>query len=152
VKQEQSIFDGLKQEISEECNLEVLECNKLICKDYFYIRNGVNVKVASHSLEVTKYSGEMKNMEPLKHTEQKFMPIEEIVRLNRLSDMTLFYLEKLGIKREKNLKNLYRNQQVAGFLCCYSSLYTDKVSNYKEKRYNIKRDMCFLQLDNPPPK
>lgn len=101
VKKDQSIFDGLKQEIFEECNLEVIEYNELICKDYFYIRNGANVKVTSHLFEITKYSGEMKNLEPLKHTQQIFMPTEKIIGLPYLSDLTLLYLNQIGVNREK---------------------------------------------------
>lgn len=103
VKKDQSIVEGLKQEVLEECDLEILEYVQMASGNYEYLREGINVKVAAHLFEITKYSGEMKNMEPLKHTEQKFMPLEQIVRLPHLSDMTLLYLEKLGIKHGGNI-------------------------------------------------
>ena len=53
--------------------------------------------------EIIKYSGEMKNMEPYKHSEQKFMDLEDVKKLPYISDLTLLYLEYLGFKREKRL-------------------------------------------------
>lgn len=103
VKEGQNIIDGLKQEILEECNLKVLECTEIACRDYFYKRNGNNVKVASHLFEITKYDGEMKNMEPLKHKQQVFISIQEIIKLPYLSDLTLLYLNQLGISREAHI-------------------------------------------------
>jgi len=100
VKEDQSVLDGLKQEILEECNLIIEDCQELIVKDYFYEREGKNVKVISHLFEVLKYSGEIKNLEPQKHKQQKFMPIGELVQLPYLSDLTLLYLNYLGITRE----------------------------------------------------
>lgn len=101
VKKDQSIVEGLKQEVMEECDLEILEYVQMASRNYEYLREGINVKVAAHLFEITKYSGEMKNMEPAKHTEQKFMSLEQIMKLPRISDMTLLYLDQLGIKREK---------------------------------------------------
>jgi ADP-ribose pyrophosphatase YjhB (NUDIX family) len=102
-KEDQSVLDGLKQEILEECNLIIEDCHELIVKDYFYEREGKNVKVISHLFEVLKYSGEIKNLEPQKHKQQKFMPMDELVQLHYLSDLTLLYLNCLGIEREARL-------------------------------------------------
>jgi hypothetical protein len=41
--------------------IRVLE-TELIVRDYFYNRDGHNVKVISHLFEITKYSGEMKKL------------------------------------------------------------------------------------------
>lgn len=78
VKSNQSVIDGLKQEILEECNLQIKECEEIIVRDYFYERNGKNVKVISHLYEILKYSGKMENLEPMKHDQQIFLPIEQI--------------------------------------------------------------------------
>jgi ADP-ribose pyrophosphatase YjhB (NUDIX family) len=103
VKEGQSIIDGLKQEILEECNLEILECVEIARQDYLYERNGSDVKVASHLFEITKYNGEMKNTEPLKHKQQIFMPIKDISELPFLSDLTLLYLSQIGINRQAHI-------------------------------------------------
>lgn len=103
VKEGQNIIDGLKQEILEECDLEILECAEIARQDYLYERNGNDVKVASHLFEVTKYNGEMKNTEPLKHKQQIFMSIKDISKLPFLSDMTLLYLKQIGINRPAHI-------------------------------------------------
>jgi ADP-ribose pyrophosphatase YjhB (NUDIX family) len=103
VKEDQNVIEGLKQEIREECNLEVEEYKELIEKNYLYERDGHDVKVISHLFEITKYSGELENMEPAKHREQKFLPLEKIKELPYLSDLTLLYLEQLGFKRETRI-------------------------------------------------
>jgi len=100
VKDNQDIIDGLKEEMMEECNLQIEEYREVITKDLFYKRNGNDVKVVSHVFEVLKYSGEMKNKEPLKHTQQLFLSIEDIKNLPYISDVTQLYLERLGFKRE----------------------------------------------------
>lgn len=103
VKEGQSIIDGLKQEILEECDLEIIECVEIAHQDYFYERNGNDIKVASHLFEVTKYNGEMKNTEPLKHKQQIFMSIKDVSKLPFLSDMTLLYLKQIGINRQAHI-------------------------------------------------
>ncbi len=103
VKEGQDVIDGLREEILEECNLKVEEQKELMVKDYYYNREGKEITVTSHLYEIIKFSGEMKNLEPLKHKQQLFMPIEEIKRLPYLSDMTLLYLEQLNFIRESRL-------------------------------------------------
>ncbi|MBU6426840.1 NUDIX hydrolase [Patescibacteria group bacterium] len=52
VKNDQSVLEGLRQEILEECNLHIKEAKELIVKDYYYERNGNRVKVTSHLFEI----------------------------------------------------------------------------------------------------
>jgi ADP-ribose pyrophosphatase YjhB (NUDIX family) len=99
VKDGQDVLVGLNQEIKEECNIDVEKCNELTVKDYFYMREGHEVKVTSHLFEIVKYSGEVKNMEPEKHKQQIFMPLKEIRELPYLSDLTLLYLHLNGFDR-----------------------------------------------------
>ncbi len=103
VQQNQNIIEGLKQEIFEECNIEVLECKEIFYKVYEYIRIGKKVKVFIHLFEIIKYSGEIKNREPHKHKQQLFLEIEEIMKIPFLSDNTLLYLESKGIKRKSHI-------------------------------------------------
>lgn len=67
VKHNQTIEEGLKQEILEECNLIIKESKEIARRVYNYIRNNKKVKVDVHLFEIQKYSGEMKNNEPEKH-------------------------------------------------------------------------------------
>jgi ADP-ribose pyrophosphatase YjhB (NUDIX family) len=100
VKDGQDIVEGLKEEIMEECNLRIEEYKEVITKDLFYKRDGNDVKVTSHIFKVLKYSGEMKNMEPLKHKQQLFLSLEDIKNLPYISDVTQLYLGRLGYKRK----------------------------------------------------
>lgn len=103
VKKGQSVEEGLKEEIFEECDLRITKFVELKSRNYEYLRRGNKVNVFSHLFEVQEYSGEMKNKEPEKHSEQKFISLEEIKKLPYLSDLTLFYLEYLGFIREARL-------------------------------------------------
>ena len=103
VKNGQSIEEGLKQEIFEECNLIVKKFKEIISKNYVYNRNGNNVVVNSHLFEVLEYEGKMKNNESKKHKKQIFLSLEKIRELAYLSDLTLLYLETQGIIREAKI-------------------------------------------------
>jgi ADP-ribose pyrophosphatase YjhB (NUDIX family) len=99
-KDGQDIKEGIEEEMLEECNLKLEEYHELVAKDYTYEREGKGVNVTGHIFEVTKYSGEMKNMEPHKQKQQLFLSFEDIKKLPFISDMTQLYLEQLGYKRE----------------------------------------------------
>jgi ADP-ribose pyrophosphatase YjhB (NUDIX family) len=103
VKTGQDVPSGLRDEIFEECNLEIQESKELCVKDYFYERHGRTVKVVSHLFEILKYSGEVINKEPNKHRQQLFMPIDKIVKLPYLSDVTILYLGQIGFERQARL-------------------------------------------------
>ena len=103
-KPEQTPIEALREEILEECNLIVDEFNEISSERKDYSRNDRLVNVMTHLYDVLSYSGEMKNNEPHKHTEQKFLPIEEIKSLPYLSDATLAFLKSLGFERESRLE------------------------------------------------
>jgi len=99
----EDILEGLKKEILEETNLVIENCEKLVSKLFQYERNGKLVNVTSNMFEVISHSGNLRNKEPEKHKQQLFLSLEEIKNLEYLSDMTLLYLEHLGIKRPAKL-------------------------------------------------
>ena len=99
VKHNQSVVEGLKEEILEECNLKLDKITEIANKKYSYLRNEKDVSVDVHLFDVATYSGEMKNNEPHKHKNQEFMTLEKIKTLPYLSDITLLYLETIGFKR-----------------------------------------------------
>lgn len=103
VKPGQDVVEGLQQEIREECGVEVREWRELARREYMYQRDGEEVAVDAILFEITRYEGEVQNLEPHKHAQQVFMSISDIARLPYVSDMTLLYLEQLGIRREAHI-------------------------------------------------
>jgi 8-oxo-dGTP pyrophosphatase MutT (NUDIX family) len=97
---QQSIEDGLKQEVLEECGIIIESAEEIEANNYSYNRDGVDVEVLLHLFKVLKYTGEVKNNEPEKHKQQKFLSIDEIKNIKYLSDSTLLYLKTIGIIRE----------------------------------------------------
>ena len=96
---------ALKKEMREECNINVIDYKLIGQKKFKYIRMGKLINVDSFLYEIIKYSGKIKNNEPTKHAEQKFMSVDEITKLNEISHMTQMYLKMLG-KLPKHLDNL----------------------------------------------
>ena len=96
VKENSSVVEGLREEIYEECNIKVVDFVETGMIRLSYNRLGNEVIVNSYLFEISNYLGEIKNNEPEKHAEQKFLSLEKIFELEYVSDMTLFYLEKLG--------------------------------------------------------
>lgn|SRR3989344_5478446 len=99
----QTIEEGLKQELLEECDINIHNFKNITNKNFKYNRNGKEVNVYCYIFSIENYSGELKNKEPHKHKTQKFMDIGTIKNLPYLSDLTLLYLETLGIKREAKI-------------------------------------------------
>ena len=102
-KQGQSPEDALKQELLEECGISARKFKKIAEKDYVYLRGVKNVRLISHIFEITEYSGNIKNMEPHKHKSQEFKSVEEITKLQYLSDATILYLKTIGIERTNRI-------------------------------------------------
>src|SRR3989344_6124845 len=88
VKEGQSIEEGLRQEVFEECNILIEESKEIINEEYVYHRDGRAVKVLSHIFEVSKFKGEIKNNEPQKHKQQIFLSLDKIKKIPYLSDLT----------------------------------------------------------------
>ena len=102
-KQGQAPIEGIKREIFEECNLVIEKLKEISCLEKVYDRDGKIVKCLIHVYDVLVHSGEMKNNEPDKHAEQKFLPVEDIMRLPYVSDCTLMFLRGLGLERGARL-------------------------------------------------
>ena len=103
-KPDQTPLEAVKEEILEECNLIIEELTKISSERKDYQRNDRLVNVMTHLYDVLGYSGEMKNNEPHKHTEQKFLPIEEIKLLPYISDATVAFLKSIGFERESKIE------------------------------------------------
>ncbi len=99
----QSAEEGLKMELLEECGITIEKFNLITKKSYDYDRYGKLVNLILHLFEVSEFSGEIENLEFEKHSEQKFMDLEEIKIQPYLSDATILYLEGLGFFRDAKL-------------------------------------------------
>lgn len=95
--------DALDKEIEEECAIKVKGKKLLDVKPHSYVRWGNKVTVTKYLYEILDFEGEIKNSEPEKHRELKFMTIDEIMKLNKISDGTILYLKLLGLNRGKYL-------------------------------------------------
>lgn len=96
VLKNQALYDALKEEVFEECNVKILKAKEITSKDFDYLRKEIPVKVHSHLFEVEKWTGDVKNKEPQKHSDMKFMTIDEIKKLKDVSDMTKLFLLSVG--------------------------------------------------------
>ncbi len=103
VKPGQTVEQALHEELFEECGISIKGFRELDYHLFEYNRNGIPVKVFHHLFEILSYSGTVTNKEPHKHSQQIFLSIPEILMLHALSDSTLLYLKRLGIKRQKTL-------------------------------------------------
>jgi len=102
-KHGQSPEDGMRQELFEECDIIVDSYDKLTSRNYSYIRDGREVKLTGHLFMIITYRGDIINKEPHKHKQQVFLSLDKISELPFLSDMTLLYLETLGMKRKDQI-------------------------------------------------
>lgn len=93
VKLGQGPEEAIVVEIMEECGIELLDFKELTVFTKAYPRRGTYTNITAHVFKVNKYKGVPKNVEPDKHREQVFMPIERVRLLPRLSDQTLAALK-----------------------------------------------------------
>ena len=101
-KNDQSVDEGLKQELFEELDISITRYKEITGRNYTYT-DGRNIKVTAHIFEILSYTGKIYNKEPHKHKQQIFLSLDKIGKLPFLSDMTLLYLETLGIKRKDKI-------------------------------------------------
>lgn len=99
----QSPVEALKEELWEECGIQINEYIEIAQRNYEYLRLGKKVKLHSIIYEIRTYSGSIKNKESHKHKNQLFKSIDEIKKLPYLSDATLLFLETVGYTRSAKL-------------------------------------------------
>ena len=85
--------ETLKTEIKEECGIKVKKWRLIARKTFTYNRRGKKVNVDSHLYEIDDYEGDIKNLEPHKHSKQVFMKTTEIKELKYKSDMLKLWLK-----------------------------------------------------------
>ena len=88
---DQAPVDALKEEMKEELNIVVQECQE-VANSLIEYDEDRNVLLRFHIFNVLKYSGELRNLEPAKHRGFEFKSIDEIARLPALTDATILFL------------------------------------------------------------
>lgn len=86
----QSASSALKQELFEEVNIKITSFKLLDKQSLVYSRGEGNpsVQVTEHLFEVLTYTGTPENKEPHKHRDMRFMSIDQIKKLPRISNFT----------------------------------------------------------------
>ena len=87
VEPNQTIEQGLKQEMLEELNITPTRIKKIHQFKRSYRRRGDKITVHAHMFLITRWSGSLRNNEPKKHRTIKWMSIKEI-KQQRISDNT----------------------------------------------------------------
>ena len=101
----ETLESALKKEIFEECGI-IIEKFKLISeKSFKYIRKQKQINVDTYIYEIIEYTGKILNKEPEKHEIQKFMSINEILKVDDISHQTQMYLDSVGML-PKRLNNM----------------------------------------------
>ena len=99
----EDLIEGMSRELHEELNIKSNDMKDLISGDYYYKREGVRVRVEIHIFEVLSYTGKLRNNEPHKHSNMKWMSLDDVQKLKQRSDATALYLSYV----EKNFKEKY---------------------------------------------
>jgi len=99
VKRGDDTHGTLREEMLEELGIEVIDYNEIISFIRPYIINDIyHVDVVYHIFDILKYSGDIKNLEPHKHRSIKFISMDEIIKLERISTATKATLIYNGYK------------------------------------------------------
>lgn len=99
VKPGDGINGTLREEMFEELGIEIIDYDEIISFMRPYIVNDIyHVNVSYHIFDILKYSGEIRNLESHKHKSIKFVTMEEIIKLKRISTATKATLIYNGYK------------------------------------------------------
>ena len=82
-----TVTQGLKQEMKEELNVNVIKQKQLVIWKRTFNWRGKKIKTENFLFLIEDYKGHIKNNEPKKHRSIKYMSIAEIKKV-RTSDMT----------------------------------------------------------------
>jgi len=129
VKVGQSVEEALKEEVHEECDINVIKFKEVWCFSKKYERKNYLITIKTHIFEVLVYNGKGINMEPDKHSMLKWFTIEEIRNLEMISDSTKEYLDILEQRAShKRLNMVYTAWRGVVY---YEDLFSDISRNFK---------------------
>jgi len=98
----EKVEEGLRKELREEVNIEIKDFKIIKSYEKIYLRtkNKIRVLTKCYLFEILNYDGSIKNNEPDKHKSLKFMSLDEIENIPKISDAT-----KEAIKYLRTRKN-----------------------------------------------
>ena len=102
----EDIEDGVIRELFEELSIKAQRMQELATGNVTYKKDYGNLDVKIYIFEILKYKGEIKNKEPHKHSELKWMTLDEIKKISKHSDATKIYLSYL---KKKSLQMILKN-------------------------------------------
>lgn len=91
----ENLDDVLRQEVFDETWLTVITYKRLITKEWVYDYNWVEIRIRNHIYEILTWDWNLVNKEPEKHRSMRFMTVEEIKQLPKISDATKIFLSTL---------------------------------------------------------
>ena len=83
----ETVEQALKKEASEELDINITKFKLMGSFDDDFVRNGIDVHIKSYIYEVIEYTGTIKNKEPHKHRELKFVSKNELKTIRPVSNM-----------------------------------------------------------------
>lgn len=96
VREWQNPDEVMKKELFDEVGIRVLEFEKIIIQEWTYDYNWVKIKIRNHIYKILNWSWAVENKEPTKHRTLKFITIDEIKKLPKISDATQIFLSTLS--------------------------------------------------------
>lgn len=130
VKPNQSIQDALREEVREECGIDVITFRKIWHFSKKYERKNYLININTHIFEINSYKGKVNNEEPDKHSDLKWFSIDEIKTLESISDSTREYLNILEQRKNHQIiKMVYAAYRGNIY---YDELFSDILGNFKE--------------------
>jgi ADP-ribose pyrophosphatase YjhB (NUDIX family) len=96
VRPGQKVSAALKEELQEECGITPTKLAVIAQFEKVYNRGkGVKTTVNNHVCDIIEYKGTVTNKEPEKHSQMKWMTIQEIKRIKDISDATKAFLKTI---------------------------------------------------------
>ena len=87
-KPSETVEEGLLTEVKEELDIIPKQFKEISIFKKTYSRWGRSIHAIAHLFLIESYKGKIKNNEPHKHRSIKFMSLEQIKKLPKISDMT----------------------------------------------------------------
>ncbi len=97
VREWENIENVMKNEVLTETNLRVLESRIIWETEWEYDYDWVKKRIKTLIFEVLTYEWNLENKEPTKHRSCKFMDLQEIMQLSKISDATRYFLSTIGL-------------------------------------------------------
>jgi ADP-ribose pyrophosphatase YjhB (NUDIX family) len=106
-----TLTETLRKELTEEIGIKVDECEEVASKMFIYNNinpidwtvqeGGKTYVVLFHLFRIIKWNGEVKNNEPQKHSEIKFVNLDSLHTIKPISDALKVFFEYINEDSER---------------------------------------------------